>query len=323
MAQTKILPSDDVLYTDEFASAVIEGLGATQKNIPCQYLYDAAGSDLFEDLTYLEEYYPTRTEIALLEKHAGDIAEMTDDGALLVEFGSGSSRKTNILLEEMKNIAAYIPIDISDAALEDAEGRLNTQFPKLKVIPIHTDFNQDVDLPEDYSSAYRLGFFPGSTLGNFERDKARQFLEHSRGILGPKSGFIIGVDLQKDPSVLVPAYDDAKGVTAKFNLNVLNRINSDLDGTFDLDKFRHRAIYNEQEARVEMHIESLEDQEVKVLGQSVNFAQGETIHTENSHKYTVASFEKLAAAAGWSVVQTWIDDGQLFSVHYLRPSQSV
>ncbi len=323
MSQAQSVYSFEDPQTNDFAQAVMEGLQAPVKHIPCLYLYDAKGSDLFEEITHVEEYYPTRTEISLLNAHVDEIEKMAGDNAVLIEFGSGSSRKTNILIEAMSNLNAYIPIDISDTALDEAKERLKKRFPNLKVLPVHADFHQSMDLPaDDFSPAYRLGFFPGSTIGNLEKDEARHFLKRARGLLGPKSGFVIGVDLQKDLDILLPAYDDAKGVTADFNMNMLRRINRDLEGGFDLNKFRHVAKYNENENRVEMHIESLEQQNVNVLGVDVVFEKGETIHTENSHKYTVEGLKELVTEAGWSLTKTWIDDKNLFSLHYLTPITS-
>lgn len=322
MSQSLGINSDNP-QTNNFAVAVLEGLSAEQKNIPCQFLYDAAGSQLFEDITYSEEYYPTRAEISLLEDYVNEIADLAGNDAMLIEFGSGSSRKTNILLEVMHNLKAYVPIDISDTALHDAKERLKREFPSLKVLPLHADFNQSVNLPEDFSPTYRLGFFPGSTVGNLSKDEAIHFLVRARHILGPKSGFVVGVDLQKDLDVLLPAYDDAQGITANFNLNLLRRINSDLDADFDITKFHHRALYNDVLHRVEMHLESQEDQVVNILGHKIAFKAGETIHTENSYKYTIKGFAELAESAGWATVKTWVDKHDLFSVHYLIPKNSV
>lgn len=306
---------------NDFAHAVVNGLNANQKSIPCQFLYDAQGSKLFEDITYVNDYYPSRTEIGLLERYAQEIIEHVPEQTALIEFGSGSSRKTDILLRALSNLKAYVPIDISDTALEGAKNRLKQAFPDLKVFPIHADFNQTMKLPEILQSSYHLGFFPGSTIGNFEKTDALSFLKQARQILGPESGFVVGVDLQKDLDILLPAYDDSQGVTADFNMNLLRRINSDLEANFDLSKFRHSAIYNEQKQRVEMHLVSLENQKIDIFDMQIAFKEGESIHTENSHKYTISGFHDLAENAGWRAINTWVDDNKLFSVHYLVPAQ--
>lgn len=303
---------------DDFADAVLEGLGQCPKAIPCSYLYDDKGSELFEQITGLEEYYPTRTEIALLEAHVGEIADLAGPGASLIEFGSGSSRKTQILIEGLDDLAAYVPIDISDGALAEAEEKLNSRYPRLRVVPLHADFNQPMDLPQAASKTARLGFFPGSTIGNFTKDTARAFLARAAKLLGRGSGLVIGVDLKKDRGILEAAYNDAKGVTAAFNLNLLERINRELGGDFDLAGFAHRAIYNAEAGRIEIYIESLKAQSVNVLGRRFHFAEGERIHTENSHKYSVEDFQTLASEAGWQPRQHWMDEAKLFSVHYLQ-----
>ncbi len=301
----------------EFAEAVLDGLSEEPKRIPCRFLYDARGSELFEKITELEEYYPTRTEIKLLEQYAHEIAAIAGPGIALIEFGSGSSRKTRLLIDALENLAAYVPIDISDAALSDAEERLNGRYPRLAVLPVHADFNQPMDLPDQIARAPRLGFFPGSTIGNFSKNEACSFLIQAGKLLGSGSGLVIGADLKKDPSILVPAYDDAKGVTAEFNLNLLARINRELDGTFDLSTFAHKPFYNEEAGRIETYLESLEDQTISILDEEFVFNKGERIHTENSHKYSVEEFHELAVTAGWTPKHTWVDEDNLFSVHHL------
>ena len=306
----------------EFADAVLTGLGQQSKKIPSRFLYDARGSELFEEITELEEYYPTRTEIGLLERHARDIAELAGAQSALIEFGSGSSKKTKILIEALGDLTAYIPIDISESALEEAKEHLKRKFPHLVVLPIHADFNHPVHLPHKFERVYRLGFFPGSTIGNFEHGNAINFLKRIRTILGTNSGLVIGADLQKDLDILIPAYDDAAGVTAEFNLNLLNRINRELDGNFNIDSFAHKIVYNSKLERIEMHLESLKRQKIQILNETISFEKGERIHTENSHKYTLESFGDLVNEAGWSICHTWTDKEDLFSVHYLEPSQS-
>ncbi|MDA7948060.1 MAG: L-histidine N(alpha)-methyltransferase [Hyphomicrobiaceae bacterium] len=308
------------LHTGEFAEAVLAGLAQSRKSIPCRFLYDARGSELFEEITRLEEYYPTRTEIGLLKDHGAEIAERAGAGCAVVEFGSGSSRKTHILLEALTQASAYVPIDIDDAVLKEATSRLGADFPHLALYPVHADFSQDIRLPEEIEDTPKLGFFPGSTIGNFDLDSAVDFLADAGDLLGPKSDLLIGADLQKDTDILIPAYDDASGVTAEFTLNLLRRINRELDANFDVPRFAHRAVYNDDVGRIEIYIESLADQKVSVLGRPFTFKNGEDIHVENSHKFTVPQFKALAQDAGWETEQVWVDENDLFSMHYLtRP----
>jgi len=304
----------------EFAEAVLSGLRRKPKSLPSRYLYDAAGSELFERITEVDEYYPTDAEIALLDAHADEMAEMARPGVSLIEFGSGSSRKTDLLIEALPELASYVPIDISDSALAGAVSRLRMKFPDLAVMPVHGDFSVALELPEEIRTRKKLGFFPGSTIGNLTRKDAGVFLEECRRILGENGAFIVGVDLKKDLKRLLAAYSDREGVTAAFNLNLLRRINRELKGSFDLSAFAHQAVYNADEGRIEMHIRSLADQTVDVLGEAVVFAEGETIHTENSHKYFVDEFQALARRAGWEPLKVWTGAEELFSVHYLVPA---
>jgi len=302
---------------DDFATEVLNGLSRRPRAIPCRFLYDARGSELFERITELEDYYPTRTEIGLLERHAPDIAELAGAGVAIVEFGSGSSRKTEILIAALPALAAYVAIDISAAALSEAATRLRTRFPDLEVVTVTGDFNDAMDLPASLAATRKLGFFPGSTIGNLGNEEAISFLSNARERLGPDGALLLGVDLKKPESILVPAYDDSEGVTAAFNLNLLTRINRELGGSFDLTKFAHEAIYNAEAGRVEIYITSREDQEVTVLGQSFAFARGERIHTENSHKYAIEDITAMAEAAGWTHARAWVDDDNLFSLNML------
>ena len=306
------------MIRNEFAEAVIEGLSEGAKQIPCRFLYDARGSELFEEITELEEYYPTRTEIGLLQNYGAEIGEMAGPGCALVEFGSGSSRKTRILIDHLEEIAAYVPIDIADEALSEAADRLESHYPNLDVLPVHADFNQDIDLPDAINGTPKLGFFPGSTIGNFDHDGAGRFLSDARGLLGKKSSFLVGVDLKKSLDILLPAYDDAKGVTAEFILNLLRRINNELDGDLDLAKFDHEAVYNEEAGRVELYIVSREEQQISVQGITFDLKKGERIHTENSHKFSIEEFQAIAASSGWKPAQVWTDKRELFSLHYLQ-----
>lgn len=301
---------------EQSAADIIEGLSKPQKTLPCRYFYDANGSALFEAITCQPEYYLSRTEAAILSRHAGEIAR-SGDGVVLVEFGSGSSRKTELLLHAMPRLDCYVPIDVSADALIDARRRLKSVFPNLRVRPLLGDFTRSIDLPPDLMRRAKVGFFPGSTIGNFEPRQAIALLAAIRATLGDGSRLVIGADTVKDEQTLLSAYDDGAGMTAAFNLNVLAHINSVFGAGFDLAAFEHRAVYNRALQRIEMHLVSLRDQEFELLGHKFAMAPGETIHTENSHKYTDASFRRLADAAGWRVERTWSDDLSLFRVFEL------
>lgn len=307
------LPAED----DDFATAVLDGLSRPKKTLPCRFFYDARGSELFEEITRLPEYYPTRIEASILEANAAAMAQGVPAGGVLVEFGSGSSLKTEILLRQLPELRAYVCIDVSEDALRDAKQRLASRFPKLDVRPIVGDFSYPVALPADLAKRHKTGFFPGSTIGNLTPVEAGRLLRVFRAVLSPGGRLIVGVDLKKDARRLVLAYNDAAGVTAAFNLNLLVRINRELGGTFDLKAFRHDAIYNPREGRIEMHIESLKDQDVRVCGRRIHFEAGERIHTENSYKYAIDQFRDLAGTADWKPGQVWTDDDNLFSVHEL------
>ncbi|MCH9806789.1 MAG: L-histidine N(alpha)-methyltransferase [Alphaproteobacteria bacterium] len=301
----------------EFARALVSGLTADEKSIPCRFLYDARGSELFEQITELDEYYPTRTETKILEDCAGEIREATPAGSLLVEFGSGSSTKTEILLSALDAIAGYVSIEISKAALDEATERLKSRFPNLVQVPIVGDFSHAVDLPDQFAGAPRLGFFPGSTIGNLRPEQAVGLLGNMKSVLGEKSRLIVGADLKKDSGILLAAYNDDDGVTAQFNLNVLARANRELHADFVIENFEHVATYDEALGRIDMFLVSRVDQTVRLLGHSIAFAAGERVHTEHSHKYTVAGFQKLAGQAGWESSRVWCDEAGLFSVHEL------
>ncbi len=302
----------------DFARELIAGLSKAEKSIPCRFLYDARGSELFEAITELPEYYPTRTETGILERASPEIRDTTPPGSLLVEFGSGSSTKTEILLSALNRIAGYVAIEISPAALDEATERLRARFPELAVYPIVGDFSHPLELPEALASLPKIGFFPGSTIGNLVPDKAVDLMSSMRDTLGPGSRLVIGADLRKDRDRLLAAYNDAQGVTAEFNLNVLARANRDLGANFDLERFRHEAVYEEEYGRIDMTLISLADQSVRVVGHDIEFAEGERIHTEHSHKYDIAGFRALAERAGWSLERTWTDEQHLFSVHELH-----
>jgi dimethylhistidine N-methyltransferase len=304
--------------SETFAEHVIHGLGDAQKWLSAKYFYDAAGSDLFEEITRLPEYYPTRTELGILESRAAEMSAYIPLAAALVEFGTGSTRKARILIDAAPQIAAYVPVDISGDFLNEQATELRKHIWNIAILPVVADFTRDFDLPPQIRNRPRVGFFPGSTIGNFEPEDAAEFLRQAGRILGPGATMIVGVDRIKDKAVLDAAYDDAAGVTAKFNLNILRRMNRELGGNFDVASFRHRAFYNEAEHRIEMHLESLRDQTVTVAGHTFAFARGETIHTENSYKYTVESFRELAQSAGWRPLATWTDENDYFAVHALK-----
>ena len=301
--------------TSTFESDVIEGLRSTPKSLPAKYFYDAAGSQLFERITELPEYYPTRCEIKMLRDHAADIAKLIPQGAALVEFGSGSSKKARILLRAAPKLAAYVPVDICREMIEQEAAELRRDFPQLKVLPVTADICKPFDLPDEARTApARVGFFPGSTIGNFEPHEASAFLRNAADILGAGATLIVGVDLIKAAEVLNAAYNDKAGVTAKFNLNLLTRINRELRGTFRLNTFEHHAFYNRERHRVEMHLASLKRQKVKVAGETIDFRAGETIHTENSYKYSVESLTALARGVGWLPAGAWIEAHKYFSI---------
>ncbi|MBU1324582.1 MAG: ergothioneine biosynthesis protein EgtB [Alphaproteobacteria bacterium] len=291
------------VQTQAFREALIEGLSRPRKATSPMWFYDARGSELFEDITRLEAYYPTRQEAALLERVAPRLAEAFEAGAVLVEFGSGASEKTRKVLDAARDLAAYVAVDISPDALREAKARLEAAYPHLMIRTVAGDFLSPLTLPADLPEGRRVGFFPGSTIGNLEPDEAVRFLSRARALLGPEALFVLGVDLVKDVEVLERAYDDPEGVTAAFNMNLLARANRELKADFDLDGFRHRAVWNPARSAVEMHLESKRPQTVHVGGRSFGFDAGETIHTESSRKFTEASLRETAAAAGWALVR--------------------
>jgi dimethylhistidine N-methyltransferase len=305
----------------QFRAAVLDGLAQPHKRLPCKFFYDAEGSRLFDEICQLPEYYPTRTELAILEARAGELAARLGRRVRLVEFGSGAGYKVRLLLRTLAAPAAYVPVDISRSQLLGAATSLARDFPALHIAPVCADYTQPFDLPASTAEIARTtaGFFPGSTIGNFNPAQAETFLAQSRALLGPGAWMIVGVDLHKDTAVLNAAYNDAVGVTAAFNLNLLRRINRELDGGFDLQAFRHHAFYNEAERRIEMHLVSLRDQSVRIGdAAAIGFAAGETIHTEDSYKYEIADFQRLAARAGFAPVEAWTDRERLFAIHLLR-----
>jgi dimethylhistidine N-methyltransferase len=303
--------------TSAFALDALEGLTQTPKSLSPKYFYDAAGSDLFEQITLLPEYYPTRTELGILRDRGAEIAKLIPQGAALIEFGAGATTKVRLLLKSC-SFATYVPVDISGEFLSTQAKALRHDFPELAVHPVTADFTQSFELPAEIRDMPKVGFFPGSTIGNFEPQEASRFLRRAAEILGKGSLMILGVDLEKDEGILHAAYNDAAGVTAKFNLNLLVRMNRELGANFDVSSFVHRAVYNHQHHRIEMHLFSRKAQKVRLCGRTISFAAGESIHTENSYKYSIPRFAALARASGWRLDSTWTDPRGMFSLHALR-----
>jgi dimethylhistidine N-methyltransferase len=296
-----------------FKSDVLAGLAAPIRAVPARWLYDRRGSELFEAITGLPEYYPTRTETALLERHSGDVARLAGRGAAVIEFGSGASTKTRILLRAV-DPASYVPIDISGDFLREAAEALRSEFPDLPVYPVEADFMGPIALPRQVEGSAKLGFFPGSTIGNLVPRTAVDLLRAMKDTLGPGAFLLIGMDRIKDVGVLMRAYDDAAGITAEFNLNLLHRINRELGGDIEVEAFRHRAVWNDAMGRIEMHLEALRDLGFSVAGVRFAMKAGETIHTENSHKYGLRDSRLLLRAAGWGVVEQWTDPDEQFAM---------
>lgn len=296
-----------------FRADVLAGLAAPIPAVPARWLYDHRGSELFEQITELAEYYPTRVETALLQRYSASVAEIAGRGDAVIEFGSGSSTKTPLLLNAVEP-AAYVPIDISGDFLRTSAAALKEQFPLLPVYPVEADFMKPVALPPQVAEMTKLGFFPGSTIGNLVAQTAVDLLRTMKDTLGTGAFLLIGMDRLKDEEVLLRAYDDSAGVTAEFNLNLLRRINAELNGTIPVEAFRHRAIWNDRMGRIEMHLEAVRDVEFTVEGMPFAFKKGETIHTENSHKYGLRDARLLLRAAGWAVAREWTDPDDQFAI---------
>ena len=302
----------------EFREAVLAGLKTKPRAIPAKFLYDARGSALFDAICELPEYYLTRTETEILRGAASEIAAMAGPGCALVEYGSGSSVKSRLLIEAMHDLVAYVPVDISRQHLDATANRLRRDYPGLRVEPVCADYMTFARLPVDLTVARRrIGFFPGSTIGNLTPPEATAFLRRARGLLGDGGAMVLGVDLKKDPRRLHDAYNDSAGVTAQFTLNLLRRMNRELDANFDLSAFAHEAFYDPVEGRIEIYFRSLKPQTVTVAGQSFVFAEGERVHTEYSYKFDDSSVAMLARSAGFTIAQTWTDPARLFAVIYL------
>jgi dimethylhistidine N-methyltransferase len=317
IARRETVTHEPVVHESQFARDAVAGLTAKPKRMSPKYFYDETGSQLFEEITELPEYYPTRCELAILRAHGAEIGRMLPDRTALIEFGSGSTRKVRLLLDAASTIEAYVPVDISAEMLVQEAAQLEQDYPGLKVWPVAADITTSFRLPKGIAGMARAGFFPGSTIGNFEPHQASAFLENAARILGEHAVLVVGVDLVKDAHVLNAAYDDAAGVTGRFNLNLLTRMNRELGADFDLDAFRHQAFYNAQRKRVEMHLVSRKRQKVRLCSRIIDFGEAETIHTESSYKYTVESFGNLARGAGWAPATLWTDPQGYFLVQAL------
>lgn len=304
---------------DSFRDAVLAGLSATAKSLPCKFFYDQRGSALFEKICEVPEYYLTRTELGILENRAGTIAQRIGPNCRLIELGSGASRKVRLLLQALEAPLAYVPVDISRGFLREAAASIAADFPDVEVIAVCADYTRPFVLPRISGPAGKtVGFFPGSTIGNFEPEAVVQFLTHVGKLLGSGAEMLIGADVKKDKAILDAAYNDSQGLNAAFNLNLLHRIKNELDSDITIDDFAHVAFYNPDEGRVELYIKSLKTQSAVVAGRRFSFAAGEMIHTENSYKYAIPEFRALAARAGFRALETWTDAESKFAVHYLR-----
>lgn len=312
-----VIESTETAVHDEFSRHVIDGLQLENKKLHPKYFYDKKGSEYFDEICHLEEYYPYTVELELLPTVAADLKRLLKGRYSLIEFGAGSLLKVKPLLDKVPGIKQFVPIDISSEHLFDACCELKDQYPELNVRPVSGDFTQPIDLPVS-GQLRNLGFFPGSTIGNFTPTEAAHFLKNARVSLGESANMIVGVDTKKSPEILHRAYNDASGVTAKFNLNILARINQKFDDAIDVEKFEHYAYYNMVKGCVEMHLVSTEDQEVSLGDVGVHFAQGESIHTESSYKYSPSEFESLANKAGWEIQQLWLARNDMFSIFLLR-----
>ncbi|HJR68610.1 MAG TPA: L-histidine N(alpha)-methyltransferase [Gammaproteobacteria bacterium] len=302
----------------EYRDEILKGLTAPQKRLSPKYLYDRRGSELFDRICSLPEYYPTRTELKLMESHLDEVAGLVGERAAVIEFGAGSNVKVRLLLDHLREPAAYVPVDISPEFLLEQVESLRPDYPDVHMQPVFADFTRPFELPEHPVEPLRnLVFFPGSTIGNFTRPRALEVLEVMAAEAKPGGALLIGVDLRKDPAILYAAYNDAEGVTAEFNLNLLARLNRELDAEFDLERFAHHAHYDEHEHRIEMRLISACRQRIKVAGVPIEFMSGEYIITEYSHKYSPGEFHALAERAGFAPCRTWIDDDRLFSLQFM------
>ncbi|MBH0046157.1 MULTISPECIES: L-histidine N(alpha)-methyltransferase [unclassified Pseudoalteromonas] len=323
MSQVTAIKQSNITDT-EFLNDVISGLTQQQKTLPCKYFYDDKGAALFEQITTLQEYYVTRTELSILEQHSKSIAQMLPENLSIIEPGCGSGKKVAYLLAHMANVKTFVPFEISEEMLSYSLAHLSPLFPDLAISPLLGDFTHSQmvkQLTKDTAldSQTNLVYFPGSTLGNFAPVKAIEIMNNFHRLCGLNGYVLIGIDLVKERQVLLDAYNDKLGITAAFNKNLLQRINNELNGTFNLDNFSHESRFNEQHSRIEMHLVSNCTQSVIINDQQIDFIEGESIHTENSHKYTLESFKQLAAQANLKLEQTWQDDSNYFALCLLRP----
>ncbi len=307
---------DEKNISSEMLSDVLEGLQQPQKTLPSKYFYDERGSELFEQITELDEYYLTRTELQIMQDNIQEIANALGKNIQLVELGSGSSFKTRLLLDHLEEIHSYAPVDISRSFLNDVAQNLREEYPELKIHPVAMDYTKSLSLPKVPDGVKRIVYFPGSTIGNFTSIHAKEFIGLIAKSLDNQGGLLIGFDLVKDRETLLAAYDDSKGVTAQFNRNILRRINNELGADFDLSRFKHKAKFNEEKSRIEMHLVSLVNQTVHIVEEEIFFEKGETIHTENSHKYTLSSFREMTKPYFKDVI-TWTDPNEYFAIQFL------
>lgn len=305
--------------TDHLLEEALAGLSQEPKLLPCKYFYDEHGSRLFDRICELEEYYPTRTELAIMHQSIHEMAALIGEDVLLVEYGAGSCVKIRLLLDALRRPAGFVPIDISREHLVNAAREVHDVYPDLEILPVCADYSKPFEMPEPSRPASRrVVYFPGSTIGNFHPNDAHEFLTRLRELVGKGGGLLIGVDLKKDPNVLRLAYNDLQGITASFNMNLLTRLNNECGAGFDLDRFHHEAVYNEADGRIEMHLVSDAEQSVSLGGRTFDFAKGESIRTECSYKYTVEEFASLARPAGFELRRAWTDQDDYFSVQFLE-----
>lgn len=303
---------------ESFRDEVVLGLSKIPKQLPCKFFYDSKGSELFNQICGLEEYYPTRTELSIFQQYKQEISQVVGKNALVIEYGSGGSQKIRLLLNMLDTPVAYMPIDISKDYLFTDANKLAQDYPYLEIIAVCADYTKVLDLPEvSINFAKKIVFFPGSTIGNLDHKEAKSLLCNTNHLLSSGDGLLIGVDLKKDPKILNAAYNDKKTITAAFNLNLLIRINNELNANFDLNNFAHQAFYNEKQGRIEMHLVSLKNQSIKIDKIEIELKENESIHTENSYKYEICEFQNLAKESGFSPTKVWTDPSMLFSVHYL------
>ena len=324
MTMTTMLSAESLQFqdlapsADQFRADVVDGLRSTPKAIPCKYFYDEAGSRLFDRITRLKEYYLTRAEFAIMRRHAPEMAALIGSQCLLIEYGSGSSLKTRLLLDHLRAPAAYMPVDISGEHLRRSVAALAERYPGISLVPVCADFTRPRDLPVNGGlPARRVVYFPGSTIGNFTPSAAVELLERTASLCSGGGGMLLGVDLKKEPAIIEAAYNDGQGVTAAFNRNLLVRINRELDADFSVNRFWHHAFYDPRNGRIEMHLVSQCDQRVKVGAEVFEFAEGESILTEYSYKYSVADLDTLSSRAGFRVRRHWLDENHYFCVLYL------